>query len=57
MARVTNISTGPRGAYLKGALVWAEPGEEIEADDYSDEWFAKSGSKTAKEAAKADDAE
>lgn len=57
MARVTNVSTGPRGAYLKGALVWAEPGEEIEADDYSEEWFAKSGSKTAKEAAKADDAE
>ena len=39
MAQVCNISTGPRGAYLKGALVQAEPGEAIEADDYAPEWF------------------
>ena len=39
MPKVTNTSTGPRGAYLKGALVWAEAGEEIEADDFSAEWF------------------
>lgn len=40
MAKVTNISTGPRGAYLKGQLVMAERGQTIEADDYADEWFA-----------------
>jgi hypothetical protein len=39
MAQVCNISTGPRGAYLKGALVQAEPGEVIEADDFAAEWF------------------
>lgn len=39
MALVRNISTGPRGAYLKGAYVEAEPGQTIEADDYADEWF------------------
>lgn len=39
MAKVTNISTGARGAYLKGQLVMAERGETIEADDYADEWF------------------
>ena len=39
-ARVRNISGGPRGAYLKGVFVQAEPGEIIEADDYADEWFA-----------------
>lgn len=41
MAKVTNISTGPRGAYAKGVLVMAEPGQTIEADDYADEWFRK----------------
>lgn len=54
MAKVTNISDGPRGAYLKGALVWANPGEEIEADDFNKEWFAGSNSKAAK-AAESDD--
>lgn len=39
MAKVTNISTGPRGAYLKGAYVEANPGETIEADDFAEEWF------------------
>lgn len=39
MAQVKNISTGPRGAYLGGALVMAEVGEAIEADDFADEWF------------------
>ena len=39
MAQVKNISTGPRGAYLGGALVMAEVGEVIEADDFADEWF------------------
>lgn len=39
MALVKNISTGQRGAYLKGALVQAEVGETIEADDFAPEWF------------------
>lgn len=49
MPKVTNISTGPRGAYLKGALIMAEPGESIEADDYAKEWF-KGSSKSADDA-------
>lgn len=40
MPRFTNTSPGARGAYLKGALVMAEPGETIEADDAPEEWFA-----------------
>ena len=55
-AKITNISNGPRGAYLDGTLVFAEPGEEIEADDFNEEWFAKSSTKAAKEV-KSDDAE
>jgi hypothetical protein len=51
MAKVTNISDGPRGAYLEGKLVMAERGETIEADDFSDEWFAKASSSAAKDAA------
>ena len=39
MPLVKNISTGPRGAYLKGVFVEAAPGEAIEADDYAPEWF------------------
>lgn len=38
-ATVRNISEGPRGAYLKGAFVQAEPGQAIEADDFAPEWF------------------
>lgn len=53
-SKVTNITTGPRGAYLDGAFVSAEPGETIEADDFAEEWFAKAGSKDAKDAAKED---
>ena len=49
--KVTNISEGPRGAYLGGKLVFAEPGETIEADDFADEWFKPARSKDAKEAA------
>lgn len=41
MAHVTNISTGPRGAYLKGVYVEAEPGQTIEADDFAEEWFTE----------------
>ncbi len=51
-SKVTNISEGPRGAYLDGVLVIAQPGDTIEADDFSEEWFAKAESKDAKEAAK-----
>lgn len=50
-AKVTNISNGPRGAYLAGKLIEAQPGETIEADDFADEWFAKANAKAAKEAA------
>lgn len=39
MAKIKNISTGPRGAYLKGVYVEAEVGQIIEADDYPKEWF------------------
>ena len=39
MAKVKNISPGPRGAYLKGVYVEADPGEVIEADDHCDVWF------------------
>lgn len=49
--KVTNISDGARGAYLDGQLIMAEPGETIEADDFAEEWFAKAGSKAAKESA------
>lgn len=55
MASVKNISTGPRGAYLKGQLVMAEVGDVIEADDFADEWFEEFKEKPAaktKEAAK-----
>lgn len=55
MAKYTNISDGPRGGYLKGKLVEVAPGEEAELDDAPEEWFAKAGSKDAKEAAKSDD--
>lgn len=39
MAQVKNITTGARGAYLKGELVMAEAGETVEADDFVAEWF------------------
>jgi hypothetical protein len=39
MAKVKNISNGPRGAWQGEALVIAEPGEVIEADDFAEEWF------------------
>ena len=43
MAKVKNISTGPRGAYLGGVLVMAEPGQTIDADDFAEEWFKADG--------------
>lgn len=39
MPQIKNVSTGPRGAYLKGIYVEANPGEVIEADDFAEEWF------------------
>lgn len=39
LMKVKNISTGARGAYAEGALVMAEAGDIIEADDFADEWF------------------
>lgn len=39
--KVTNKSQGPRGAYRKGELVMAQPGETIEADDFNEDWFVK----------------
>ena len=56
MAAVKNISTGARGAYAKGVLVMAEPGEVIEADDFAGEWFAEEGPKRAEKPAKAEEA-
>lgn len=53
MAKVTNISNGPRGAYSGGVLVMANPGETIEADDFADEWFAE-GSQSLSGMKKAD---
>lgn len=42
-AKVKNVSVGPRGAWLDGSIVMAEAGEVIEADDFSEEWFAPEG--------------
>ena len=39
MATIRNICTGPRGAWRGKALVIAEPGEVIEADDFPEDWF------------------
>lgn len=56
MAKYTNISNGPRGGYLKGELIMVRAGEEADLDDAPEEWFAKSSTKAAKEAAdEADD--
>lgn len=43
MPRIRNKSTGARGAYANGALIMAEPGETIEADDFHPEWFEEVG--------------
>lgn len=43
MPKIKNITTGPRGAYLKGQFIEAAPGEVIEADDFAPEWFAVEG--------------
>jgi hypothetical protein len=51
MALVKNISTGARGAYADGALVMAEAGQVIEADDFNEEWFAEEKAKAEAKAA------
>lgn len=56
MTKVTNISNGPRGAYLKGRLVMADAGQSINADDFAEEWFSK-GKGDSSEAAEAPDYE
>lgn len=53
MAKFINTTTGSKGGYLKGSLVMVEPGEEAELDDAPEEWFAKAGSKDAKDAKEA----
>lgn len=50
MTKVKNIAEGPRGAYLDGVLVMAEPFEIIEADDFNEEWFEPFKSKPKAEA-------
>lgn len=52
MAQVKNVSNGPRGAYLKGELVFANVGEVIEADDFPEEWFEEVKAKPAPKPAK-----
>lgn len=50
-SKVTNISNGPRGAYLDGVLVMADVGQTIEADDFAEEWFAPERATVAKDKA------
>ena len=54
MAKFVNTTAGPRGGYLKGKLVMVRAGDEAELDDAPEGWFAKAGTKDAKEA-KADE--
>lgn len=50
MASVKNVSSGPRGAYLNGRFVEANPGEVVEADDFAPEWFEEVKPEKAKPA-------
>lgn len=43
MDRVRNITSGDRGAYLKGSLVMVPAGAIADADDWNPEWFAPVG--------------
>lgn len=54
MAQIKNISTGPRGAYLKGVLTMVEVGETVDADDFAKEWFEEVKASKAKQDAKAE---
>lgn len=56
MPKFTNISNGPRGIYGKNGLVMVEAGHDFDGDlaegeEPAEEWFAKAGTKAAKEAA------
>lgn len=55
MAKFTNISNGPRGLHTTSGLVMVEAGADFdgnlaEGEEPAEEWFAKAGSKAAKEA-------
>lgn len=61
MPKFTNISGGPRGLHTKDGLLMVERGETVDVDladgeDAAEEWFAKAGSKAAKEAEEAAEA-
>ena len=61
MPKFTNISNGPRGLRAKDGLVMVERGETVDVDladgeEANEEWFAKPGSKAAKEAEEAAEA-
>lgn len=56
MPKFTNISDGPRGIYTDKGLVMIEAGAEFDGElakgeEPNAEWFAKPGTKAAKEAA------
>lgn len=60
MAKITNITAGPKGLHDKdGVLVMLEAGETVDIDlgsgDLNKEWFG-TGAHAAKEAEKAADA-
>lgn len=55
MPKFTNISNGPRGIHTVNGLVMVEAGQDFEGDlakneEANEEWFAKAGTKAAKEA-------
>jgi hypothetical protein len=57
MPKFTNISDGPRGLRTADGVVMVEAGETADVDlakgeEAADEWFAKAGTKAAKDAAK-----
>ena len=45
MVAIKNISSGPRGTWLGGVLVNADPGQVVEADDFAPEWFEETEAK------------
>ena len=62
MPKFTNISDGPRGIHAVNGLVMVEAGEDFDGElakgeEPNEEWFAKAGSKAAKEVAADDKAE
>lgn len=54
-SKFTNISTGQRGLHTVDGLVMVDPGQTVEVElakgeDAAEEWFAKPGTKAAREA-------